>query len=31
MKLVYAIVNNDDSQSVSSSLTKEGFSVTKLA
>lgn len=31
MKLVYAIVNNDDSHSVSSSLTKEGFQATKLA
>lgn len=31
MKLIYAIVNNDDSQSVSSNLTKEGFFATKLA
>lgn len=31
MKLVYAIVNNDDSHSVSSALTKAGFSATKLA
>lgn len=31
MKLVMAIVNRDDSSSVSSALTKEGFSVTKLA
>lgn len=31
MKLIMAIVNNDDSAHVSSSLTKEGFSVTKLA
>jgi uncharacterized protein YaaQ len=31
MKLVLAIVSNDDSSIVSSSLTKEGFSVTKLA
>ena len=31
MKLVYAIVNNDDSHSVSSALTKQGFQVTKLA
>lgn len=31
MKLVYAIVNNDDSHNVASSLTKEGFQVTKLA
>ncbi len=31
MKLVYAIVNNDDSTSVSSALTKEGFFATKLA
>ena len=31
MKLVLAIVNKDDSGSVSSALTKEGFSVTKLA
>ena len=31
MKLVYAIVNNDDSHSVMSSLTKKGFQVTKLS
>lgn len=31
MKLVFAIVNNDDSHAVSSALTKEGFSATKLA
>ena len=31
MKLIYAIVNNDDSHSVSSALTKAGFSATKLA
>ncbi len=31
MKLILAIVNKDDSNAVSSSLTKEGFSVTKLA
>jgi uncharacterized protein YaaQ len=31
MKLIYAIVNNDDSHSVSSSLTKAGFFITKLA
>lgn len=31
MKLVVAIVSNDDSGVVSSALTKEGFSVTKLA
>ncbi len=31
MKLIYAIVNNDDSHMVSSELTKGGFSVTKLA
>ena len=31
MKLVYAIVNNDDSHSVSSALTKAGFFATKLA
>lgn len=31
MKLVYAIVNNDDSHSVASALTKAGFSVTKLS
>ncbi|HKM32950.1 MAG TPA: cyclic-di-AMP receptor [Oscillospiraceae bacterium] len=31
MKLVYAIVNNDDSHAVSSGLTKGGFSATKLA
>jgi len=31
MKLIYAIINNDDSHSVSNGLTKNGFSVTKLA
>ena len=31
MKLVLAIVNKDDSGAVASALTKEGFSVTKLA
>lgn len=31
MKLVLAIVNKDDSSTVSAALTKEGFSVTKLA
>ena len=31
MKLIFAIVNNDDSSSVATSLTAGGFSVTKLA
>ena len=31
MKLIYAIVNNDDSHAVSSALTKNGFFATKLA
>ncbi|MBD5141312.1 MAG: transcriptional regulator [Ruminococcus sp.] len=31
MKLIYAIVNNDDSHDVSSALTKSGFFATKLA
>ena len=31
MKLIYAIINNDDSHAVSSALTKGGFSATKLA
>ncbi|MCD7730959.1 MAG: cyclic-di-AMP receptor [Oscillospiraceae bacterium] len=31
MKLIYAVVNNDDSHSVSSSLTKAGYQTTKLA
>lgn len=31
VKLVMAIVGNDDSSMVSSALTKDGFSVTKLA
>ena len=31
MKLISAIVNKDDSGSVSSALTRAGFSVTKLA
>lgn len=31
MKLVYAIINNDDSHSVASALTKNGFQATKLA
>lgn len=31
MKLIFAIVNGDDSQSVSKALTKKGFFATKLA
>ncbi len=31
MKLMFAIVNNDDSHSVSSAITKAGFRATKLA
>ena len=31
MKLILAIINNDDSAVVTSALTKEGFSVTKLS
>lgn len=31
MKLIYAIINNDDSHSVQSALTKSGFQVTKLS
>jgi uncharacterized protein YaaQ len=31
MKLIYAIVNNDDSHPVSNALTQRGFAVTKLA
>ena len=31
MKLIYAIINNDDSHDVSSALTKAGFFATKLA
>ncbi len=31
MKLIFAIINNDDSHSVSSSLTQSGFQATKLA
>ncbi len=31
MKLIYAIVNNDDSHAVSTNLTKNGFFATKLA
>lgn len=31
MKLIYAIVNNDDSHAVSTALTKNGFFATKLA
>ena len=31
MKLILAIVNNDDSPVVGAALTKEGFSVTKLS
>ena len=31
MKLIYAIVNNDDSHPVSNALTQSGFTVTKLA
>ncbi|MGI6772103.1 MAG: transcriptional regulator [Clostridiales bacterium] len=31
MKLVLAIVNNDDSAAVAATLTNEGFSITKLS
>ena len=31
MKLIYAIINNDDSHSVAKSLSKYGFQTTKLA
>ena len=31
MKLIFAIVNNDDAHSVSAALTQGGFSATKLA
>ena len=31
MKLIFAIVNHDDSSTVMQNLTKRGFSVTKLA
>lgn len=31
MKLIYAIVNNDDTKSVSNAVTKAGFFATKLA
>ncbi len=31
MKLIFAVVNNDDSHSVQSALTKNGFQATKLA
>lgn len=31
MKLILAIVNNDDAHSVSTSLSHEGFSVTKIS
>ena len=31
MKLIYAIINNDDAHSVQSALTKEGIQTTKLA
>lgn len=31
MKMIYAIVNNDDSSAVQNALTTEGFVVTKLA
>lgn len=31
MKLIIAIVNKDDSNGISTALTKEGFSVTKMA
>ena len=31
MKLILAIVSNDDSSAVSNSLTKSGFSITRLA
>ncbi|MGN0666069.1 MAG: cyclic-di-AMP receptor [Huintestinicola sp.] len=31
MKLIYAVINNDDSHAVSVELTKNGFQTTKLA
>ena len=31
MKLIFAVINNDDSHAVSSSLTKAGYSATKLS
>ena len=31
MKLIFAIVNSDDSSAISAALTKEGYFVTKLA
>ncbi|MEG0894420.1 MAG: cyclic-di-AMP receptor [Oscillospiraceae bacterium] len=31
MKLIYAIVNNDDASNVSAALTKDGYFATKLA
>ena len=31
MKLIFAIVNNDDSHSVSTALTQNGYAATKLA
>lgn len=31
MKLIFAIINNDDSHSVQSALTQNGFQTTKLA
>ena len=31
MKLIFAVINNDDSHKVSTELTKNGFSATKLA
>ena len=31
MKLIYAIINSDDAQSVQNHLTKQGYTVTKLA
>ncbi len=31
MKLVHAIINNDDSHAVASAFTKNGFQATKLA
>lgn len=31
MKLIFAVVNNDDSHAVQSALTKKGFQATKLA
>lgn len=31
MKLIFAVVNNDDSHNVSAALTKSGYSATKLS